>query len=116
MSTTTAQWIYLATLIWPLLCLTYLHMKGRVDLLTTITTTKDSKTYVDPKKLAYMGIFFVMATGFAYLAMLDKLSEWYAGICVAAFVGGKWLGDREQRLQKALEVPKVELPKPAAQP
>ena len=103
MSATVAAWIYIGTLLWPLVCLTYLHAKGKVDLLTSITTTKDGKTYVDPKKLTYVGAFAVAATAFAYLAVTDRFTEWYVGLFLAAFVTGKILGDREQRLSKAAE-------------
>lgn len=103
MSETAAAWIYVGTLLWPLACLTYLHARGRIDLLTSVTTTKDGKTYVDPKKLAYIGAFAAMTIAFAYLAVTDRFSEWYVMVYAAAFVGGKWLGDREQRLQRALD-------------
>jgi len=98
-----AAWIYLATLLWPLACLTWLHVKGKVDLMSSITISKDGKTYVDGKKLAYVGAFAVAATAFAYLAVTDRFTEWYASLFLAAFVGGKWLGDREQRLSKQAE-------------
>lgn len=106
----TAAWIYVVVLCWPLLCLTYLHARGRIDLLTSITTTKDGQTYVDGKKLAYVGAFAAMTIAFAYLAVTDRFSEWYVMVYAAAFVGGKWLGDREQRLQKALDVQKPAAP------
>ena len=111
MSATTADWIYVAALLWPLLCLAYLHAKGRIDLISCITVTKDGKTFVDGKKLSYVGTFAVMATGFAYLLLAGKLTEWYAGLFAGSFILGKFLGDREQRLQKAIDVPKVETPK-----
>lgn len=101
-----AAWIYIAALIWPLLCLTYLHWKGKIDLLTSITTTKEGRTFVDGKKLAYVGAFAAMTIAFAYLAVTDRFSEWYVMVYATAFVGGKWLGDREQRLQKAIDVQK----------
>jgi hypothetical protein len=110
MSKDTASIVYLLVLLWPLICLTWLHAKGRIDLLTSITTTKEDKTFVDGKKLAYVGTFAVMATGFAYLAQTEKLTEWYAGLMVGAFVAGKWLGDREQRLNKAAEAAKPPSP------
>lgn len=102
MSETTAAWIYIAVLVWPLACLSYLHARGKVNLLSSITTTKDGQEYVDGKKLAYVGAFAVMATAFAYLAVTDRFTEWYAGLFGALFVGGKYLGDREQRLQKEI--------------
>lgn len=107
MSEKIAAWIYVSALIWPLLCLTYLHARGRIDLLSSVTTTKDGKEYVDGKKLAYIGAFAAMTIAFAYLAVTDRFSEWYVMVYATAFVGGKWLGDREQRLQKAIDVQKT---------
>lgn len=104
MSGAVADWIYLAALLWPLLCLTYLHARGRIDLLTTITTTKDGQTFVDQKKLAYVGAFAASTIAFAYLAVTDRFSEWFVYAYLTAFVAGKWLGDREQRLNKELDV------------
>lgn len=98
--------IYVVVLFWPLACLTYLHAKGRIDLLTSITATKDGRTYVDGKRLAYVGAFAASTIAFAYLAVTDRFTEWFVGLYLSAFVAGKWLGDREQRLQKANEVPK----------
>ncbi len=99
-----ASIIYLLVLIWPLLCLTYLHWRGKVNLISAILTTKDGKEIVDNRKLCYIGTFAVMATAFAYLALTDRFTEWYALIFVGTFVTGKALGDREQRLNRANEL------------
>lgn len=99
-----ASWIYIVTLLWPLACLTYLHAKGKIDLISAITVTKGGNEYVDGKKLAYVGAFAAMTIAFAYLAVTDRFSEWYVMVYATAFVGGKWLGDREQRLSKAADV------------
>lgn len=107
MDAATASWIYLAVLLWPIICLTVLHWRGRIDLLTTITTTKDAKEYVDGKKLAFVAGFAVGAIAFAYLAVTDRFTEWYATLFFLYCLGGKAIGDREQRLNKALDVPKV---------
>lgn len=93
-----APWVYLLVLLWVIFCLAHGHRAGRIDLWTLITTTKNEKTYVDGKKFAYIGAFVIMAITFAYWGMIDKLTEWYAALFVGAFVVGKWLGDREQRL------------------
>lgn len=98
-----AAWIYVGALCWPLACLSYWHATGKIDLLTTITTTKDARTFVDGKKLAYIGAFAASTIAFAYLAVTERFTEWYAMLYLSAFVAGKWLGDREQRLQKANE-------------
>lgn len=111
MKGSTAAWVYIVTLIWPLVCLTYWHVRGRIDLFSAITTTKGDKTFVDGKKLAFVGAFAVGATAFAYLAVTDRFTEWYASLFFLFCAGGKYLGDREQRLQKAIDAQT-----PAAQP
>lgn len=93
-----APWLFITTLLWCCGCLAYGHRSGQINLWTLITASKGEKQYVDPKKLAYIGVFVVMTIGFSYLSLFDRLSEWYAGIYVGAFVLGKWLGDREQRI------------------
>lgn len=94
-----APWLYMGVLLWVCCCLGYGHHNKLIDLWTLITTTKGDKTYVDGKKLAYVGSFVVMSITFAYWGLIDKLTEWYAALYVAAWVAGKWLGDREQRLK-----------------
>ena len=96
--------IYIFALVWPLVCLSYYHFKGKIDLLTAITTMKDGKTYIDAKKLAYVGTFAVGSIAFAYLAITDRFTEWYAMLFFGAFVFGKIAGDREQRLNRANEL------------
>lgn len=91
--------IYVLVLLWMVACLGWGHHSGKINLWDCITTTaKSGKTFTDPKKLAYTGAFAVMAVGFAYQVIADKLTEWFCFIFVSAFVVGKWLGDREQRL------------------
>lgn len=99
------QIVYVGVLVWVCICLAIGHLGKKIDLWSAITTSKKLddgtvKTIVDPKKLAYIGAFVIMAVTFAYWGLINRLSEWYATIFVAAFVLGKWLGDREQRLQQ----------------
>lgn len=101
-----APWIFILVLLWCCVCLGYGHRAGKINLWDLITTSKrlvdgaESRSFTDPKKLAYVGAFVVMTVGYAYLCLLDRLSEWYAVAYVGAFVLGKWLGDREQRLSQ----------------
>lgn len=99
-----APWLYMLAMVWLCVCLYFGHRSGKINLWDCVTTTKGDKTFTDSKKLAYIGTFVVMAIGFAFLALTDRLTEWYATIFVAAFITGKFLGDREQRLHKEIEV------------
>lgn len=101
-----APWVYIGTLVLCVICLGVGHRTKAINLWDCVTTTKGGQVFTDPKKLAYIGAFVLMGTAFAYLALLDRLTEWYAGAFVSAFVIGKWLGDREQRLNRAIEVQK----------
>jgi hypothetical protein len=100
---TYAQWIYVAVFLWCCICLLVGHRAGKINLWDCITTTKDSRTFTDAKKLAYIGAFVVMSVTFAYWGMVDRLTEWYALLYVGAWVTGKFLGDREQRLQQEIK-------------
>lgn len=99
-----ADWLYLAVLMTAVLCLWRGHRTERIDLWDTIRTKKGDATYTDPRKLFEVGAFVVMSCGFSYMVIQGKLTEWYAGIYVAAFVTARYLRDREQRLNKALDV------------
>lgn len=101
---TEAQYIYIAVLLWCCCCLGAGHIKGKVNLWTLITTTKDGREYTDPKKLAYIGTFVVSMVTLAYWGIIgpELTVEYvaYATLCFSVWVGGKYLGDREQRLQR----------------
>lgn len=101
-----ASWVYFGALLWPLLCLTYYHVKGRINLLSCITAKVDGETVVDGKKLAYVGAFAAATIAFAYLAVTDRFSEWYVTAYLTAFIAGKYLGDREARLHATATPPK----------
>lgn len=100
--TTAAKIIYVLVLLWLVGCIWRGHRDKHINLWHCITiTAKDGKTYTDPKKVAYIGAFVVMAVAFAYLAVVDQLTDWFCATFVSAFVLGKWLGDREQRLSSS---------------
>jgi len=105
-----ADWLYLLLLLTAVLCLWRGHRTGAINLWDTVRTTKKGKDgapdfiYTDPRKLFEVGAFVVMTCGFSYQVIQGKLSEWYAGIYVAAFVTARALRDREQRLNRVLDV------------
>lgn len=105
---TGAKLIFVIALVWPLVCLWIGHRASKVNLWDCVTIkAKDGAVYTDPKKVTYMGGFVVMATAFAYFTVVDQLTDWYAAIFVSAFIIGKWLGDREQRLGRSADAPKA---------
>ena len=91
---------YVVTLLAVVLCLYRGHRTGDINLWDCVRSGRDGKVYTDPTKLYLAGAFFIMTTGFAYLVLLDKMSEAYALVYVATFAGAKWARDREQRLNK----------------
>lgn len=100
---TPAQLLYVAVLIWCCCCLGYGHHTKKIDLWSLITTTKDEHEYTDAKKLAYIGAFVVSTVTLAYWGIVGDLNTEYiayATLYFATWLGGKFLGDREQRLQK----------------
>jgi len=99
-----ADWLYLLVLMTAVLCLWRGHRAQRIDLWDTIRTKKGEVTYTDPRKLFEVGAFVVMSCGFSYMVIQGKLTEWYAGIYVTAFVAARYLRDREQRLNRQLEI------------
>lgn len=103
MIVTWAPAVYILTLLIVVWCLYRGHRGGKIDLWDTVRSGRDGKVFTDGTKLFLAGAFVVMTTGFAYLVLLDKLSEPYALVYVATFAGAKWARDREQRLNRALD-------------
>lgn len=100
-----ADYIYFAAILTVVYCLWRGHRKGFINLWDTVTTTsRDGKTRTDARKLFEAGAFVVMTIAFSYLAVQDKLSEGYAAIYVGAFVAARFARDREQRLNKQIEL------------
>lgn len=99
-----ADWLYLLVLMTAVLCLWRGHRTARIDLWDTVRTRKGEVTYTDPRKLFEVGAFVVMSCGFSYMVIQGKLTEFYAGIYVTAFVTARALRDREQRLNRQLEL------------
>lgn len=98
-----AATVYILAIIVVVACLHRGHRNGHIDLWDTVRTSKDGKTFTDPRKLFEAGVFAIMTITFAYLGLLDKMSEWYAAIYVSAFVTARVMRDREQRLNKLME-------------
>lgn len=97
-----ATWLYIAVLVWIVLCLGHGHRTGKVNLWDLVTATaRDGATRTDGRKLYECGAFLVMTVAFAYWAVIDRLTEWYAAIYVAAFVAARSMRDREKRLEGA---------------
>jgi hypothetical protein len=104
MIATAAPWIYVATLVALVLCLARGQRKGEINLWDLVTATdRQGQKRTDGRKLFETGAFLVMTTAFAYWALIDRLTEWYALIYVGAFVAARSLRDREQRLNAALK-------------
>lgn len=99
-----ADWLFLTMLTVAVLCLYRGHRNHDVDLWDVIRTGKGGKSYTDPRKLYEAGAFVVMTVGFAHMTIQGKLTEAYAGIYVGAWVAARYLRDREQRLNKALDL------------
>lgn len=100
------QWapaVYVLTLLVVALCLYRGHRDEHINLWDCIRAGKDGQTFTDPRKLYEAGAFVVMTIGFAYLTLLDKMTEVYAAIYVGAWVAARSLRDREQRLNRALD-------------
>ena len=99
-----AAWIYIGTLVLLVLCLARGHRRGEINLWDLVRATKDGKVFTDGRKLFETGAFAVMTVTFCYLALVDKLSEMYATLYVGAFVAARYLRDREQRLNKGMDI------------
>lgn len=100
-----ADWLFLLMLLIAVLCLYRGHRNRDVDLWDVIRATgKEGKVYTDPRKLFEAGAFVVSTVGFAHMTIQGKLTEWYVMTYLGAFVTAKFLRDREQRLNRALEL------------
>ncbi len=81
------------------------HRRGALDLNDLITSTdKKGKTRVDGRKLGEIGAWYVMTLGFWYLVVHDKVTEFYVIAYLGAFVTARFLRDREQRLNKQIDI------------
>ena len=99
-----AAWGYIGTLVLVVICLYRGQRTKQINLWDTVTATdKGGTTRTDSRKLFEVGAFVVMTTAFAYWAITDRLSEWYALIYVGAFVAARSMRDREQRLNRMLD-------------
>lgn len=99
-----ADWLYLAMLVTAVLCLYRGHRSGAVNLWDVIRTTKDGHQYVDPRKLFEAGAFVVTTVAFSHMTIQGKLNEWFVITYLGAFVTARYLRDREQRLNKEIDL------------
>ena len=104
-----ADAIYVVVLLIVVACLWRGQHKGKIDLWDLVTATgKQGTVRTDARKLFEVGAFVVMTVGFSYLLLIGRMSEFYAGIYVGAFVGARYLRDREQRLNKQMDMKGVQ--------
>lgn len=99
-----ADWLFLVMLMTAVFCLYKGHRNKDVDLWDVVRAKKNEEVFTDPRKLFEAGAFVVMTVGFAHMTIQGKLTEWYAMIYVAAWVAARAIRDREQRLNKALDL------------
>ncbi len=83
------------------LVLWFLHHIGSINLIDCLTSTdKKGVCRTNPRKLIEFCTWYVLTLGFVYIVVNDKITEYY----IMAYIGGatltRFLGDREQRLQK----------------
>lgn len=103
-----AAWLYVAILLWLVCCLGYGHHTGKVNLWELVTATdRHGVDRTDSRKLFETGAFLIMTTAFAYWALIDKLTEAFAAIYVGAFVTARYLRDREQRMNRVIDISKA---------
>ena len=101
---TLAPWLYILVLVCLVVCLGRGHRAGKINLWDLVTATNDEgKVHTDGRKLFEAGAFAIMATAFAYWALIDRLTEWYALLFVSSFVVARAWRDREQRLNKQID-------------
>ena len=67
-----------------------------LDLLTS--TDKKGKVRFDARKCFEAGAFATSTWAFVFITIDGKLTEWFFAGYMAAWVGARWLRDREQRL------------------
>ncbi len=100
-----ADAIYMVTLLVVIACLWRGQRDGLINLWDLVTSTdKASKVRTDARKMFEAGTFVVMTVGFSYLLLIGKMTEFYAAIYVGAFVTARIFRDREQRLNKLMEM------------
>jgi len=100
-----ADAIYVATLLIVVVCLWRMHRDGHIRLWDLVTATdKQGFIRTDARKMFEAGAFVVMTVGFSYLLLVNKMTEFYAVIYVGAFVSARYLRDREQRLNRQIEM------------
>ena len=98
-----ADWLYFGALTWALICIFIGQRTGKLNVWDMVTATDaNGVVHTDGRKFQELGAFVVMTVGFSHLVVTGKITEWYAGIYVSAFVTARWLRDREQRLNREM--------------
>lgn len=73
-------------------------MPNLLDLLTA--TDKKGKTRYDARKCFECGAFAVSTWAFVYITTANRMTEWFFVGYMTAWVGARWLRDREKRLEQ----------------
>lgn len=68
------------------------------DLITS--TDRKGRVRVDARKCFELGAFLTSTAVFAFITVVDKLTEWFFVGYMTAWVGARWLRDRERRLDR----------------
>lgn len=75
--------------------------KDHPDLMDLLTATdKTGKTRYDARKCFECGAFAVSTWAFVYITTTNHLTEWFFMGYMTAWVGARWLRDREKRLEQ----------------
>lgn len=104
-----AQWLYLIAWITIGILVARAQSQRKIDLWDTIRTTdKQGNIRIDPRKTFEAGVFLAMLLGFIYMVFQGVIATTeglaYTTIFVGAFVTARALRDREQRLNRALDL------------
>lgn len=104
-----AQWLYLIAWITIGILVARAQSQRKIDLWDAIRTTdKQGNIRIDPRKTFEAGVFLAMLLGFIYMVFQGVIATTeglaYTTIFVGAFVTARALRDREQRLNRALDL------------
>lgn len=107
--------MYLIVFSWIIVCLGLGHRSGKINLWNCITSTdRHGIERTDFAKLAIAGAFVITGVTFCYLAVLDRLSEWYVLIFLMAWLGERFRRDITQMKQAALDIGRGVVPQPVS--
>ena len=66
-----------------------------------VTSTRGGVVRFDARKTWEAGAFFVSTWAFIQMTLTDNLTETFLVVYMGAWIGSRFLRDREQRLSKA---------------